>query len=338
MITIKDLAKELDVSAATISKALNDREDISKELKEKVKKTAHDMGYSPNTIAQKLVSGKTKTIGLFILRREEVPIKESFAMYLLEGITEKAYDYNYDIILINSKLSLQNRSYIDVFKEKMIDGAIFINLTLDDPGIKNINNSNIPVAVIDQNIEGKNIGFISTDNIKGISLGLNHLYNFGHRKIAFVSACNKSEVSNIRKEAYIDFMQNNEIYNKSYIFEGDFSIRSGYETGKKIINLSNRPTAIFAASDSIALGLIKAFKENNIKIPEDISVIGFDNINLANSSNPSLTTIGQKTNEIGKMAVNYILKKINKEKINNSIYIEPELIIRQSTTQVPVTS
>ncbi|MGM0509103.1 MAG: LacI family DNA-binding transcriptional regulator [Fusobacteriota bacterium] len=330
--TIKDIMKEVGVSRGTVSKALNNKKGVSEDLRKKIKKAAKELGYIPNSMARRLSTQKSNTIGVFLLNRDRMRLKENFGMQFLDGIAEEAGKKDYDILFFTitrqQKEKKNKKSYIELCKERSVEGAVFIGLEEDDLDLGNIKNSDIPVSVIDITINGKQVVNVTTDNEKGIRMGMDHLFKKGHKKIAFLKGSQGCEVSGIRYKTYKDIMKEKKIFKSEYVYEGKFSFKKGKEISKKILQLKEKPTAVLCANDQMALGLMEGFQAEGIKIPEDISVMGFDNIVSGEHSTPALTTIGQHAIEIGKEAFKGIFSKDKSKRV-----IEPELIIRGSVTE-----
>lgn len=333
-VTIKELAKKLGVSQGTVSKALNDRKDVGQELKARIKKVAEEMGYTPNPIARRLSTNKSYTIGVFILSRDNIKLPENFGVYFLDGIAEEASKNDYDLLFFTITSAMkQNKSYIKLCEERRVDGAVFIGISQDDPHLKEISKSKIPVAVIDAVVEGEKVMCISSDNKDGVKKGMEYLYNAGKRDIAIISSSPVSEVARERYEAYIDFMKEHKIYEKKNIYIGNFTSESGYEAAKEMIRSGNVPRAIFAAGDYMALGAIRALKEEGYRIPEEVSVLGFDNVVPSEYSDPPLTTVSQDGLTIGKEAIKSLLTYINENKKIESKKIGTRLVIRSSVKE-----
>ena len=334
---IKDIAKKLGISAAAVSKALNNRKDISEKLKRKVRETARELNYTPNSIAKRLVTNKSNTIGVFVFSRQEDTFSKDLGLQFLGGILEEANKNDYDIVLFSTDSDLLNeKSYIELCKERRAEGAIFTGLRLDDPHIKKIKNSTFPISIIDTLIEGKNVNFISTDNKLGVRLALDYLWKLSHREIAMINGHRNAQVSWERLNAYQNYLEEREVYDERLVFTGDFTEDSGYQCAEKIMKLERLPTAIFIASDLMALGAMKAFKESGFNLPRDMSIIGFDNISIGNYIEPRLTTIGQDAISMGKWSVRLILNKIKGEEPQQKYLLNPKLIIRNSCSTVNI--
>ena len=334
---IKDIAKKLGISAAAVSKALNNRKDISEKLKRKVRETARELDYTPNSIAKRLVTNKSNTIGVFIFSRQEHTFSNDLGLQFLGGILEEANTNDYDIVLFSTDSDLLNeKSYIELCKERRAEGAIFTGLRLDDPHIKKIKNSTFPISIIDTYIEGENVNFVGTDNKLGVRLALDYLWKLGHHKIAMINGHKYAQVSRDRLDAYRDYLEERENYDERLVFTGDFTEDSGYQCAEKIMKLEKPPTAIFIASDLMALGAMRAFKKNGFNLPADMSIVGFDNIPMADYSMPRLTTVGQDAIAMGEWSVRLILNKLKKEEPQKKYLLKPKLIIRDSCSSVNI--
>jgi DNA-binding LacI/PurR family transcriptional regulator len=316
---IKDIAEKLGISAAAVSKALNNRKDISEKLKRKVRKTARELDYTPNSIAKRLVTNKSNTIGVFVFSRQEHTFSKDLGLQFLGGILEEANTNDYDIVLFSTDSDLLNeKSYIELCKERRAEGAIFTGLRLDDPHIKKIKNSTFPISIIDTYIEGENVNFVSTDNKLGVQLALDYLWKLGHRRIAMINGHRNAQVSRERLNTYQNYLEEKEVYDGRLVFTGDFTENSGYQCAKKIMRLKELPSAIFVASDL------------------DMSIIGFDNISTGEYIEPRLTTIGQDAIGMGKWSVRLILNKLKKEEPQKKYLLKPKLIIRDSCSSVNI--
>jgi DNA-binding LacI/PurR family transcriptional regulator len=332
-VKIRDIADKLGVSPGTVSKALNDRKGVGDKLKAKIKRVAKEMEYHPNPIARRLSMNKSNTIGVFILSRDKIRLRESFAIEILDGVAEEANKRGYDILLFTNTSSLyQNVNYLKLCKERRVEGAIFFGLALNDPELEEIKQADIPVAIIDLKIKGENIGYISSDNPTGINQALDYLTELGHQRVGFFKSTKEAEVSEIRFRAYQDYLLERNLYNPAYVWEGDFTKESGERLAQEVLSLKQRPTAILSANDSMALGAMGTFKAAGLKIPDDISLVGFDNMPATQYTSPKLTTINQDGILFGKEAVNFILNKLNANSVEvvKEKLLKPELIIRNS--------
>lgn len=329
--TIKDIAEKLNISTAAVSKALNDKEDVSEELKNRVKKTAEELGYSPNAFAQKLAKKRSNSIGVFVLGIEVVGEAGYFGFKFLEGIIDSANNKKYEVIMLSAKDDI---SYKKICEEKRVEGIIFMGLRLDNKYIDDIRNIKIPVAVIDQSIDGENIVYVGSDNGAGVRKALDYLLENGHSNIGILTGYEEAEVSRKRFYAFKEYLESKGLFNEKFVYRGDFTKNSGILAGENIAKSIERPTAVFCISDLMAIGLINGLTNLGISVPDNISVIGFDNISVCEFTVPPLTTISQDGFKIGEKAVNSIVERIENKCFIKNIEVEPELIIRGSCKKI----
>ncbi|MCG8515556.1 MAG: LacI family transcriptional regulator [Halanaerobiales bacterium] len=332
--TIKDIAKRLGISVTAVSKALNDKDDISDQLKIRVKKVAEELDYSANTIAKRLVTNKSNTLGVFMFSRVSQKL-DSFVFQFIAGILEEANKNDYDILLFSTDSDLLNeKSYIKLCKERRVEGAVLFGVRLDDPHIDELKSSPLPISIIDTDIEGKNIYYVSTDNRTGVNKAMDYLWRLGHRRIAMINGHEKAQVSKFRYNAFRQYLRERDSFESGLVFPGDFSQESGYYWGREILKMEQRPTAVFAASDLMALGAIQAFKEAGLHLPHDMSIIGFDNLSSSEFVEPGLTTVSQDGIKMGKEAAKLLLDRIAGRGSEQKVVLQPELIIRDSCQSI----
>lgn len=333
-VTIKDIAAKLGISPSTVSRALNNYPDISNELKQKVIETAKQMEYSPNIIARSLVTNKTKRVGLFIENYDEASLQGALHYDILISFKQEMANRGYEVVLLSTTSEQQKNIYFDrIMQDKMLEGAFMIGLRLDDEYLKEIQKTLYPVVLFDIPVKNNpNAGYVAVNGILGAQIATEHLISLGHARIGYINGHKWAYVSQERLNGYLLALTKNAIYyDPCLVFEGDFSEDSGMAAAEYFIDKDI--TAVFAASDMMAIGAIKKFKELGKKVPYDISVIGFDDISLAAYFNPPLTTIRQNKFEIGKAAAVLLINLIDGQSLNK-IILEPELVIRQSTAAI----
>ena len=320
-ITIKEIAKELGVSTQAISCALNDKPNISKELKKKVNSKAKEMGYEKNHIASSLKTKKTKTIGLFILGRS-IETRQR----VLNGIISEARKYEYDIVLFTMGSELDtSKSYARLCKQRMVEGVIFTGIRMDDPHIDEIKKLDIPVVVMDTDLGG-DTNSVTMDHRLAIKKVVNHLKSLGHERIALVNGHKAAQITEDIERYY-----KREV-NKNFHMLGysDFDEKSAYKATSKIMEGKLKPTAIIAINNLVAMGIMNCLKDANIKIPEDLSLVQLNDITLSKHLTPPLTSIYQNDFIRGQKSVELIIEK----KKRQIIIVEPVLNIRESSKKV----
>jgi len=332
-INIKDIARMANVSHTTVSRALNNKSRIRKETKEKILSIAQALNYQPNFIARSLVMKRTKTLGLVI-----TTISNPFYIELAQGIEATARGLGYNIILCSthSDLSIE-KQHIDMLRSKGVDGIIFTSAHMGDPNIIALAEEGYPIILVNRRTYHptvrENVDYVGVDNILGGFLAVEHLIKLGHKQIGIIGGSAESSVSFERLEGGKKAFDAYGLEPRAdYFLGGDFLKMSGYKGGKQFINMADPPTAIFATNDYMALGTYQAMVEEEIKVPEKIALIGFNDIEFTAMKGIELTTIGQKKYEMGALAINTLVERVEGRKVEPSkaIILEPELIIRKT--------
>jgi LacI family transcriptional regulator len=333
-VTIKEIARMASVSHTTVSRALNDKSRIRNETKEKILSIARELNYQPNFIARSLVMKRTKTLGLVI-----TTIANPFYTELALGIEATARELGYTIILsfTHSDLSIEKQS-INMLRSKGVDGIIFSSAHIDDPNIVELAEEGFPIILVNRKtyhpIIKEKVDYVGVDNILGGFLAVEHLVRLGHKRIGVIGGSSESSVGFERLEGGKRAL---EAYNlekvDDYFLEGDFLKESGYQGGKRFLKMAEPPTAIFATNDYMALGVYQAMIEEGVRVPEDMALIGFNDIEFSAMKGVELTTIGQKKFEMGPLAVKTLVEKIEgrePQPFTEEIFLQPELIVRKT--------
>ncbi|HRR90894.1 MAG TPA: LacI family DNA-binding transcriptional regulator [bacterium] len=327
-VNIQEVAKEAGVSPSTVSRALNGFPGISEKTRERIVEIARKLNYRPNYRGQILTTQNTKNIGLLI-----TDITNPFFPELVMGAEEYASKSGYTVLLGNTSESEEKETnYLDFFSRGPVDGIIISASRVSNEHIIMLAEEGLPIVVINRILEHPKISYVSTDMEKGGYLATMHLLRLGHSKIAFINGPKHSEVSQRRLEGYKKALKEVGVdYNPDLISFNVPVSESGYKEAIKLLCTGEAPTAIFTYNDVMAFGVIKAAKELGIKIPEELSVVGFDDIFFSSFTDPPLTTIKQFKEELGRMAVELLFKLMEGER--ESLLIEPELIIRNTTSR-----
>ena len=333
MSTIKDIARIAGVSVTTVSRALNGYSDVSEKTRKKIKRIAEELSYSPNTVARSLVTNKTKTIGLLVSELSREGMKDNTVLNVLTGINEYCGEVGYDIILLNTSSAKQKeKTYAQLCRERRVDGVIVQGIKKEDPYLIEVVESNIPCVLVDIPIESTTVGYVTTDNEEGSVKAVQHLVNLGHRHIAMINGHNQAFVSQERRKGYEKALRNNQLNVKEeFIVSGDFEEGVAQAVAEKLITEHLEITAIYCASDLMAFGVMKAAKKYGIRIPEDLSIVGFDDIVLASYVTPRLTTVGQDTFQIGLESARLLIDMLGGKNKEHRYVLPNKLIIREST-------
>ncbi|WEG15204.1 LacI family DNA-binding transcriptional regulator [Alkalihalophilus pseudofirmus] len=331
MATIYDIAKKTGYSISTVSKVLNNYSDVGEKAKRIINEAVEELGYYPSSSARTLSTKKSWTIGVVFVEDSGIGIEHPFFNAVIESFKKAAEKEGYDLLFASNKIGTEQRSYLDHFLYRGVDGVVVVCSTMDSPDLDILMESDLPSVVIDLDTRGASVVF--SDNIHGSELAVDHLYELGHRKIAHIAGHNSLYVGVHRLKGYIQAMNKHNLnIPDEYIADGGyFTFESGKKAMEDLLKLEDRPTAVYAAGDLMALGAITAIQEQGLSVPNDISVIGFDDIQIARYMTPGLTTIKQDTFLIGKTAAGLLLEQINdKKKHYMSIKIPVTLIERNS--------
>lgn len=317
MVTMNDVAKLASVSTATVSRVLRNPETVKKETQEKVFSVIKQLDYSPNMLARQFRTSETKTIMVVVPSLTNLVFSE-----ILAGIDEVATTAGYQVIFGNTnKNPGKAQEYINHLKQKQVDGIILLTVRLDRHIWEEIADQ-YPIILASDFIEGLKIPTVSTDNLECGYEATQHLIQLGHTKIAHVTGSPEVAVSRERIKGYKKALDKNRInFDPSLLLEGDYTISFGADSLVKLMKQPNKPTAVFFGNDEMAMGGMKAAKDLGLKIPEDIAIIGFDDIKFSAVIDPPLTTTAQPLQEMGKKSMDLLLKLMNGEKLEQDIYI-----------------
>ncbi|QXM05780.1 LacI family DNA-binding transcriptional regulator [Crassaminicella indica] len=329
-ITIKDVAKKAGVSISTVSRVINGSKPVSNEIRQKVLKVIEETGYMPNPVARSLVMKKSQLIGVVVPDLSNVFIGE-----ILNGIEEIGKMYDYDILLCNTYGQLeQELRYLNLLKAKQVEGIIFMTWNLQEKLVEYLEKIEVPVALINRNTSKLHTPSVSIDNFKAAYEMTEFLIKNGHKRIALIrSSMDQNAFGLDQYNGYKKALDDHGLeIHEELIRYGNWKMENSYQIVKDFIDENILPTAIFAASDEMAIGAINCLLDNGYKVPEDVSVVGFNDIKLASIYRPKLTTIHQPIYDIGAVAMRMIIKKINGEEVDSNVVTLPhELIVRESS-------
>jgi len=327
--TIKEIARIANVSAMTVSRALNNRHSVRGATRKKILKIANRLGYMPNRIARSLVSKKSDLISLIV-----ADISNQFFAEISRGIEDRARENGYHVIFSSTDDDPKNlESSVRMMREMGVDGFIIAAVSLEEPIVDELLDQEIPVVLINRRIKKSNVNYVVVDNYKGAYLAVEHLINIGYKKIAIISGRSSVSTGKERLQGYRKGLLDHGLkFQKEYSSQGPFTKEHGKKAAQKMLTLKNRPEAIFAASDNIALGVMNAAGELGLKIPEDLAIVGFDDTNFSSNSKIRLTTVSQRKYEMGERGVQILIDLIGNQRSDyiNKVVLEPRLIIRES--------
>ncbi|MFC7391614.1 LacI family DNA-binding transcriptional regulator [Scopulibacillus cellulosilyticus] len=325
MSNLKDVAKLAKVSTATVSRVLTNKGNVTAENKRKVMEAVKELNYHPNILGRQLRTMETKTILVVV-----PDITNTFFSNVLRGIESIAMENGYQVLLGDTQNRIESEYFNHLYYKK-VDGAILLTARTD-PQVLNMLFENYPIVLACEFIEGAEIPTINIDNISGAQQMTNHLISLGHERIAHITGPLDGVLGRDRLKGYRKAMAHRHLETPDeLIVEGNFSFDSGYHLMEKLLNLKNPPTSVFAANDEMAIGAIKSIKANNLSVPEDIAVVGFDGIQMSTIVEPALTTFSQPTFEIGSNAMELLICLLRKERLEEKqVILNGRTVIRES--------
>ena len=329
MTTIKDVAKKAGVSVGTVSNVINNIDIVTENTRRKVFKTIKELNFKPNAIARSLSKGKTNNIVIIVPE-----ISNPFFSELIRGITDYLETKGYYAIIRNTDSSGKKEEiFIRDLNSLLVSGMIITPIDAKGGNLQVLSGLKVPMVIVDRESDILKEDMVIVNNHKGAYEAVNYLINCGHKIIIILCGSKHTKTAQNRYIGWENAMKENGLFNNDYIYWGDFTIDSGRKNMDKVLKKFKQVDAVFASNDTIAIGAMQAIRENDLRIPEDISIIGFDDISFSKLLNPPLTTIRQPVYEMGSMAAEILLKKIgekNQQKKVCRYVIEGELIIRDS--------
>jgi LacI family repressor for deo operon, udp, cdd, tsx, nupC, and nupG len=331
MIKMEEVAKLADVSTATVSRVLSGSGKVTEKTKYKVMKAIQSLDYQPNIMARNLRKMETKTILVIV-----PDISNIFFSKVLKGIEVVAREQEYQILLGNTDNMIERElEYLNLLRQRKADGVILLTARANRKYIEELS-LKYPLVLACEYIEGSNIPTVSIDNISSARRATEYLISLGHRRIGYVSGPMNVILNRDRLKGYKQALATNGIELESILVqEGDYSFDSGYKLAMKYFSLENPPTALFSANDEMAIGCVKAAKAMGLRVPEDLSIVGFDNIRTSQIVEPAITTVAQPMYEIGEKAMLLLLGLIKDETLTKRQFVlEDQLIIRDSCISI----
>ncbi len=329
MTTIKDIAKKAGVAPSVVSRALNNKYGVKNSTKELILSLAQEMNYYPNTAARSLVTRKTETIGIVM-----ADISEPFYSQIIKGMEYIANQTGYTLLFSNSYESIEhNRVLNKMINAERVDGLVIVGSNIHERNFSlTLFEQEIPFVLVERNFTDPRVNCIWVDNIEGAYLAAKYLIEKGHRKIAHIAGNLYYQVTLDRIEGYKKALREGKInYSEELVVSGNYVCESGYEITKDILKHHPQCTAIFVASDTMAYGALQAIAEAGLAVPDDIAVIGFDDLEFSGLTNPPLTTIHQPRYEMGQKSLELLVSLLRDKKENGvKICLNPELVVRRS--------
>lgn len=329
MASITDVAKHAGVSVTTVSKVINNYSDVSEKTRKKVNESIQLLRYEPNVVARGLVKRRSWTIGILLHNIMTNP----FVSELMAGVQQSLSKSGYDLLHLTADFNDPEYSVVRHCSSRNVDGMVVFGVGRDNKIPLDLVKAELPTMFVDTDLIGRRAGYITADNRNGILMVVEHLYELGHRKIAFVSGFMGYVAGRTRFEGYQQGLKQFDLpYHSNYVEVCSFDSMGGYNAMQNLLKLPDPPTAVVCAADAIAIGVMNAISDAGLRVPTDISVVGFDNTAFASIVKPGLSTVNQNIFSIGERVVNQLIEMVENPDHSPPIVVEPvELILREST-------
>jgi LacI family transcriptional regulator len=338
MTTIQELAAKSGVSVATVSRALNGSAEVSEATRQRILALAEKLDYTPSAAARTLVQRRSHIIGVILDTGPGHPdLLHPFFQQVLVGLKQGAGARGYDLLLFASDEPGHGfggtHSYLRRAGHHGVDGAIVMGFDGSDPEIVKLAESGLPCITVDADIGGPRTGYVMSENREGATLAVRHLAELGHERIATITGTLRSRPGADRLEGYHEEIAHAGLGARDeYVVEGDYYDESGYRGTRQLLQLEEPPSAIFAASDLMAAGALRAANELGVDVPDDLAVVGFDDISLASLIQPQLTTVRQNMEALGEAAAEGLSRMIEDPDAEPVARLVPtRLVIRSSS-------
>jgi DNA-binding LacI/PurR family transcriptional regulator len=325
---LSDLARQLNISTATVSRAISRPEVVAPATRKRVLEVVHRSGYHMNGIARSLRTQSTRTIGIIVS-----DIRNPFSSSIVKSVEDVARVNGYTVLICNADETGQNEEVaLQLFIERQVSGVIHCSAGANLDLLRVLQNKSIPLIDLDRRSGLENVDTVVLDNRLGAAIATRHLIERGHKRIAMISGPIHLSNARARFDGFRNALRSAKItIPDEYIEFGDFREQSGQAAAERLLALRRRPTAVVVANNEMTAGALLAIRQREIKIPRDLSLIGFDDARWAQYSDPPLTVISQPTDAMGKKAAELLLGRIGGNTELRTIVFKPELIVRRST-------
>ncbi len=329
MATIRDVAERAGVSPITVSRVINDSGYVSDETRREVEAAIEELNYVPNILARSLRSKRTHTLALVI-----TDVTNPFWTTIARGVEDKAVENGFSVILCNTDEDPEKeQSYLEVLLQKRVDGVIIAPVTSHGANLHSLSRLGVPYVVIDRRVEGMDTDLVTGDSVGGAYELTKHLIELGHRRIGIIAGPEQVSTADDRLAGYLKALEEFDIpVDEALIKRGQFNQEAGYELTKKLLELEERPTALFAGNNFIAIGALTALWELEVRVPDEMALVTFDEIPHLSAVYPFLTVAAQPAYDMGNIATELLLERLDgRREENREVVLPTRLILRQSS-------
>jgi len=327
--TIRDVAERAGVSPITVSRVINDSGYVSDETRREVEAAIEELNYVPNILARSLRSKRTHTLALVI-----TDVTNPFWTTIARGVEDKAVENGFSVILCNTDEDPEKeQSYLEVLLQKRVDGVIIAPVTSHGANLHSLSRLGVPYVVIDRRVEGMDTDLVTGDSVGGAYELTKHLIELGHRRIGIIAGPEQVSTADDRLAGYLKALEEFDIpVDEALIKRGQFNQEAGYELTKKLLELEEWPTALFAGNNFIAIGALTALWELEVRVPDEMALVTFDEIPHLSAVYPFLTVAAQPAYDMGNIATELLLERLDgRREENREVVLPTRLILRQSS-------
>jgi LacI family transcriptional regulator/LacI family repressor for deo operon, udp, cdd, tsx, nupC, and nupG len=330
MARLQDVARIAEVSISTVSRVVNEPELVNKETRRRVQKAIDQLGFLPNRVARRLrgEGGEAKLIGLVL-----PDIQNPFFADLARGVEDVAQRHGYLVFLGNTdEDAAKEKLYLDVMRAESVDGIIVPPSSETDEAVADLVRRKLPVVCVDRSLRRGKVDTVVVDNVRGAREAMEHLIGLGHRRIGFIEGLPQLSTSRERLQGYRQALEEHGIaFDPSLVLQGDSRQASGRELTRELLALPERPTALLVGNNLMTLGALEMIHQKGLRIPEDVAILGYDDMPWALALNPPLTAVRQPGDEVGRRAMELLLQRIRDPQRSVSlVMMQPELVVRKS--------
>jgi LacI family transcriptional regulator len=338
-VTIRELARLSGVSVGTVSRALNGYPDVRDDTRERIMRLAEELDYTPQAAARTLVTRRSHVVGIFLETGADHPhLQHPFFHQVLVGIKDRLGAAGFDLLLFASEEpgnGYGTHSYLKRCNHHRVDGAVLMGVPAGDPEVERLARSSLPCVSVDVEFQGPHSSWVSSDNRQGADLAVQHLKECGHTRIAHIAGPLETTPGRERLTGFRRAIEAAGLgYSDELVVYGDFYYDSGKAAMDKLLALREPPTAVYAASDMMAMGAMRAIQAAGLSVPDDVAVVGFDDIDVAAMAHPPLTTVRQEKAQLGELAAEALLRQMDEGangQLETSLTLPVTLVAREST-------
>lgn len=330
-LTIEDIARLASVSRSTVSRVLNSHPGVSPTVRQRVQQVIRDKNYAPKAAARSLASSHTDTIGLLIPRSAAVSLGDPFIESMIQSIFEASAQQGYFAMLAMLTADMEHDFYDRILRSRHFDGVIMFSSDIDDPILPLLIKDGGPMVLIGRHPYFQNVRSVDVENREGARDAVAHLISLGHRRIGVVNGQMQMEAAQARRDGYKQALLEAGIgIDAELMVDGFYSDVAAHQAMLKLLDLYQPPTAVFAASDSMAIGALNAIVSRGLRVPDDIALVGYDDLPIAAIATPPLSTVHQPVSEMGAHAVRVLVEQIRGQGPATSVRLLAHLVVRES--------